>query len=532
MSFVGCRLLVLAVVVCAGCAAPSASDAPAAPTSAAGANGTTIVAVAPPAAPQQTLLDFLGVTQIGAAVQQCETAKYNCLAKAFPNVFPTTDLGDLTSTNPAVGTNEAIKQDEAAAPAKIQALQELSKVGCSGRYPDVEKSILASLDDPTESVRFAAAKAFKDAAGSPCGSCKANSCCSERVREKLRDVAFGLTKVGCYKEESVRVRRMARLALRGCGPPPAIAVALPTEGPQPDPLPATGPELGTPAKATPTGGNTPPPGPDAPTTSAVERRGDVVLATVNGHRIYGHEIAEELRDRADLLPKSLSSAEREATLVDFVRERTRELVEVELLRQAESESGADPVELAVHVEDETDVSVEEVSAWIEANPKYRMRAEAVRWERVIAGFDDFDSVEEARAALDEVRLAIARRPNEADARATKLSQGLRAENVDWTTPDEITAPALATAVFDGSVGELSEVVETPDSLQLIRVLERRDREDRERLLERARRDLLADRDRRLREQVVAELWSKAEVETLFGASVTNRDSEPSPSAID
>jgi len=69
---------------------------------------------------------------------------------------------------------------------------------------------LDSLEDCTEAVRYEAAKAFCQAAGTPCQLCNRSGCCSKEVIKKLEDMAYGEDKDGCYKESSARVRAAAR----------------------------------------------------------------------------------------------------------------------------------------------------------------------------------------------------------------------------------------------------------------------------------------------------------------------------------
>ncbi|HLJ12375.1 MAG TPA: hypothetical protein VKU82_14365, partial [Planctomycetaceae bacterium] len=238
---------------CAGCASTppggGAGAAPPPPTSAQ-AGTQTIVAIAPPAAPQQNLLDFLGITAIGKCIGQGFTALMGMLPNIFPGmnnglaemmnqppVLAVNDPANLKSSNPAVQAAAAAMQDEDAAPQKIAALEFFAKHGCTSCYPEIEKAMLASLDDCVESVRFAAATAIYEAAGHPCKFCNPGTCCSPAIRERLMEIGYKLSeKTGCPMEPSARVRRVARLALLACGPdcnppPAATTPILPAEGP-------------------------------------------------------------------------------------------------------------------------------------------------------------------------------------------------------------------------------------------------------------------------------------------------------------
>ncbi|HMC11603.1 MAG TPA: hypothetical protein VKH44_09945 [Pirellulaceae bacterium] len=242
-----CLVLGLIAPLTVGCASapPSASSAAAPPTSATAGN-QTIVAISPAAAPQQNLLDFLGITAIGKCLGQGVT----CLAGMLPNiipgfnsglgelanmppVLPINDPANLKSPNPAVAAAAAAKRDDDAAPQKIAALEYLATRGCSSCVPGAEEAMYSGLEDCTESVRFTAATAIYEAAGKPCRVCKAATCCSTKIRQKLWELGYKLNDAGCPVEPSPRVRRTARLALRACGPDcnPQIVPPVPTEGP-------------------------------------------------------------------------------------------------------------------------------------------------------------------------------------------------------------------------------------------------------------------------------------------------------------
>src|SRR5262249_6587268 len=219
-----CLFAGLVLPLAAGCASAPVSGAAggaaagAAPPTSATAGNSTIVAIAPPAAPQQNLLDFLGITAIGKCMGQGIT----CLGGMLPNIIPgfNSGLGDLAnmppvlpindpanlnSSNPAVAAAAAAKRDEDAAPQKIAALEYLATRGCSSCVPGAEEAMLSGLDDCTESVRFAAATAIYEAAGKPCRVCRAGNCCTPTMREKLWELGFKVDDSGCPVEPSPRV---------------------------------------------------------------------------------------------------------------------------------------------------------------------------------------------------------------------------------------------------------------------------------------------------------------------------------------
>jgi hypothetical protein len=201
---------------------PPAAPPAAPPTSAAAANNTTIVAIAPPAQPQCTIWDFLGVTGLCKCLGAAATCEINKLGSIFPGLEATpallaiTDPANANSSNPAVAAAAAAKADEDAAPQKIKALRYLATLGCGGCYPDIEAAILSALDDCTEAVRFEAVKALIETSRNPCRFCDSSRCCSKKVREKLSQVAYRLNDRQCHVEPSARVRRLARVALSNC----------------------------------------------------------------------------------------------------------------------------------------------------------------------------------------------------------------------------------------------------------------------------------------------------------------------------
>lgn len=223
----------------AGCAAapPPADPAPPLPTSAQ-AGGNTIVAVQPPAQPccKQTLPEWLGLTKLGQGLGLLFNRIRARLGTAFPGLeakpalTQIADPANLESDNPAIKAAAEVKADKDAAAQKAKALKYLGSIGCTSCYPDVEAALLAALDDCTEEVRFAAVLALRETTGNPCHTCKTSACCSPEVMQKLDKIANDVDDTGCFIEPSARVRRVARLAMRGCGGAVEIP-ATPEEGP-------------------------------------------------------------------------------------------------------------------------------------------------------------------------------------------------------------------------------------------------------------------------------------------------------------
>ncbi len=215
-------------------------------------NNTTLVNIAPPTNVHQTLPDFLGITRCCYTAQGCLNQALVQTAFCFPalagilpggpGVLPPFDPNSPAGQSPAVQAANKIKAEEDAAPQKIAALRYLATIGCAGCYPGVEEAFIAALDDCTEAVRYEAVLALRKTA---CGCCKCKTCCkdgccSEKIQKKLREMAYETDDMGCPKESSDRVRRVARLALRQCGPP----VMKPEPAAEPTPAHPAGPSEG------------------------------------------------------------------------------------------------------------------------------------------------------------------------------------------------------------------------------------------------------------------------------------------------
>lgn len=210
--------------LCLGCAAPPAADpTPALPTSAQ-AGATTVVAVAAPAPPTTTLPQFLGLNGLFGGIRMIGQRIRNRLGARFPGlesrppVLAITDPANLgPDASPAVKAAAEAKAEEDAAPQKAKAIRYLASLGCGRCYPDTEDALLAALEDCNELIRYETVQGLRKSAGDACQCCRENSCCSPKLMEKLYQMAYEMDGTGCYLEPSARVRRNARLVIRGCG---------------------------------------------------------------------------------------------------------------------------------------------------------------------------------------------------------------------------------------------------------------------------------------------------------------------------
>lgn len=143
------------------------------------------------------------------------------------------------------------------APQKIKALKYMASLGCGCSKQDFEAAIIAGMEDCVVEVRAAAVQAVITSASGGCcgmetcpnrragllhragkcdpcntpatlyltdcpseGNCcsTCGSCCTYKIQEKLRELAFKMDEDGCYIEPNCEVRAMAEQALNLCPP--------------------------------------------------------------------------------------------------------------------------------------------------------------------------------------------------------------------------------------------------------------------------------------------------------------------------
>lgn len=426
-----------------GCAGlpttPAAPPAP--PTSAQGAGGTTIVAIAPPMGPKGTIWDFLGVKELCKDLAMVADCGMNFLGNQFPGLasgLPMSSLSNpanLNSPNPAIAAAAGAKAEENAAPQKAAALKYLGTLGCGGCYPDVEKALLAGMDDCTESVRFAAVSALAETSRIQCRYCMANRCCSTNVRNKLVKIATDVDDNGCYVEPSARVRRMARVALCNCTCDPIDAL--------PHPLPAEGPSS---EDAVP-----PVPNPTVKVHQPPHRRQQVAANRAPGANFDGggsshpHRSAEG-NSSAGQIAQSKTPIEKR---YDDSHKPSDIVVKT---------SGAKSPPPAVVVDTDT------------ASRRRDQDGPRIRWERAAVSIYRFETKEEALEAMDSIRRKAM--GEEQDTPAVLNLKYVIPRQVGWTRPQDIKSPELAKILFDLPVGQVSPVIEVGDTLLVCRVLEK------------------------------------------------------------
>ena len=206
---------------------PSAIPAPAAGAGAGlgGAAGAGLGGAATAAAPK-TLLGFLGLSPASCAACKAHICASpigqlinNGLGPVgvltgglIPQLCPTTPtpaqiaaLGALSGPEGAQAVAAKIKADEAAAAARVAAVEYLGTVDCR-HWKEAKVALLNALrTDPNECVRFAAARALNS-----------GCCCAKDTIEKLKIVVTGDDGDGFPSELSPRVKGAAWGALQNC----------------------------------------------------------------------------------------------------------------------------------------------------------------------------------------------------------------------------------------------------------------------------------------------------------------------------
>lgn len=449
--FLRCILLILAGSLF-GCASLPTAAAPAAPpvpppTSATGAGGTTIVAIAPPAAPAgppPNIFDFLGCNQLKREFCGAVDCAMNMLGNTFPGLMSGLPMSSLTnpaalaSSNPAIAAAAGAKAEENAAPQKVAAIQYLGTLGCGGCHPEVEKALLAALDDCFEIVRFAGAEALAESSRNRCRYCTSSRCCSLKIRQKLEQIASERDENGCFKEPSARVRRMARVALCNCSCDPidGTPTPLPTEGPSSD------------------GDATQPPAGNAPPELA--------------HAVRVHDSAPSNPTAQRAQSGRQSDPQRESRFAGIAELAIKPKEPIEK-SSAGSHKSPDVIVNASDAISKPNAKASIISS-SDANPKAIPSGPSVRWERVAVSIYRFESKEDAIAAMQFIRQkALGEDPppiNDPNMRY------IATREVGWTRPQDIRSPEVARILFELATGEISPIIEVGDTLMICRVLEK------------------------------------------------------------
>lgn len=556
--------LLLAALLVSGCAQiPQAPETPPLPTTAQ-AGETTIVAVSAPQPEKQccSIWQFLGVPQIFGGLRMIGTRIRSRLGSRFPGLEPRPPLLTITDpanlgpeASPAVQTAAEVKAEEDQAAQKAKAINYLATLGCGGCDRGIEEALLAALDDCTEEVRHAAAKAFRDLSGNPCSVCKTDSCCSEAVLKKLNKVAYD-TKDGCYVEPSPRVRRMARLALAGCGGYVAsveMESGPPGEGPTPADLPP-----GAEGQSVWRGGRG-----VIQQASAQVAPSDPVLAEVNGEPIYLSQVAAEVNgqlealrtvsrpETSDALRRSIEQRELDK-LIDrklLVQEARRHLSPEQISRvayQTVVSPGRRPERILADAGRELASEQDLASTWLQRKVSVSELVSEQELERYYHGhLAEFQAPAQVRWEQITVSTATGNSPHHAASVIRYLhgvahgrpttpapvfqSQDVATRVFPLSRLDQVPSRRLAEVLLNQPLGRVGEPWQDAQGWHLIRVLERRPAETMSlgQVRESVRAAIVSGRRaeaelayvRQLRQQ--ARIWTAFPVETAARASAEN-----------
>jgi hypothetical protein len=243
------RASILGLTAILGLTPPGRAQVPAPPAPptavspfAAGAPAAAVAPAAAAAPPQATLWGFLGLSKANCAAckdkicnSQLGVLLNNAAAPASaltgglippfcPPVPSAAELAAIQNTPPEKRGPEQvadlIKADEAAAKARVAAVEYLGTVDCH-YWPEATTQLINSLRaDRNECVRFAAARVLSS-----------GCCCNKETIEALKHSATGSDEDNNPEERSPRVRAAAEIALHNC----LMTYTEPPTAPEPAP---------------------------------------------------------------------------------------------------------------------------------------------------------------------------------------------------------------------------------------------------------------------------------------------------------
>ncbi|HAA67848.1 MAG TPA: hypothetical protein DCE55_01795 [Planctomycetaceae bacterium] len=171
-----------------------------------------------------TLWSFLGITQAAEKISGMLVNPNGKLPafEAKPPVKKLADPANLESEIPAIKKAAQVKQAEDLKAQKIKAIRYLVKIGCGCYDVDggITEALLAATRDCTEEVRFATVQAIIQSARADddCDHCHLRGCCSEKIVNRLTEMAYEFDDKGHRVEPSARVRLAAERAIELCCP--------------------------------------------------------------------------------------------------------------------------------------------------------------------------------------------------------------------------------------------------------------------------------------------------------------------------
>jgi len=155
--------------------------------------------------------------------------------------------------------------------------------------------------------------------------------------------------------------------------------------------------------------------------------------------------------------------------------------------------------------------------------------EQVKWQQIQVSFKNYDKEEDAEAVAKDALKAL-KSGTSFDQVAREFSDGADAEHGghwDWTQLDSLAAE-LQEPLRTLPPNKPSGVVRTPNNLQIVQVLERRDARVRpfEEVQDQIRQELRSQRQQDLAKEIIEELRATTVVETMFDAPTTADSASP------
>lgn len=194
-----------------------------------------------------SMWDYLGVQQIGSFVDQnvVKTRLGQAVATALSPIARALGLGPsllsdkFAKEGGVMGLAHELKKEEKKVPLKIRAIKYLGTLDCQC-YPEVVDTLLVSLDDCSEKVRFEALQALEGKCGekkcllfhhasrsscTTCDPCNGGGCpecdcsgcmCQKKVVDRLNQLLLARDEFGCLTEKSPRIRQLATKMIEDC----------------------------------------------------------------------------------------------------------------------------------------------------------------------------------------------------------------------------------------------------------------------------------------------------------------------------
>jgi len=502
-----------------GCASapvtPAAAPAPAAPTSAT-AGGTTLVAIAAPPVPTAPLIpplpELLGINAafkgIGGIGRHLGGFFRNrVLGGRFPGLEPKPPIKSITDpanmgedASPAAKAAAESKQAEDGAAQEIKAVAYLASIGCGGCYPDVESAIISALEDCNEGVRYAAVKGLRDSAGTACSGCKSDRCCSPAILKALDKLTNEKGTPGCPAEPSARVRRLARLAMAGCG---GGVTPRPTEGPkEPEPVDEEAEQtaqndafgnstsvLAMPAKTDTSAASTiVSTSFSESTNSLVSLQGnpsDTVVARVNHEPIMESQLRRQIESQLDRQPDTADLNLSDSVYEQLFRAELTKAIEQKLLLQ-EARKHQSPVNrlsplrtskqqrasqwLRHAARPDERISPTQRAAFFREHRSMFYTPAECRWERVSVSNRDFGSPKKAYTAISYFRdRSLGRKVT-----PLELSpETIHIENSKMTPISDVAQVELRNVLTRLQIGRVSRIMPGDDGWFILRVIDRK-----------------------------------------------------------